>query len=213
MGLDLEAGPGVLVPREETELLADAAIELLRACADEPDASPPRVIDMCCGAGNLACAIAVAMPGARVWASDLTLPTVEAARRNVATLGLTDRVTVAQGDLFSSLEPHGLEGSIDMIVCNPPYISSGRLERDRAYLLEHEPREAFDGGPYGLSIHQKVIRQAPRFLRSGGQLLFEVGAGQGKQVSLLFGRATNYRDIETRADATGEARVVLGVHD
>ncbi len=208
MGIDLLVGEGVLVPRPETELLGQAAVDAVRARA--PGAEPPLVIDMCCGCGNLACAVAVHVPEARVWACDLTEPCVALARRNVEHHGLEERVHLAQGDLFAPLAGLGLEGRVDVIVCNPPYISTARLVRDRAPLLEHEPREAFDGGPYGLSIHQRVLREARPFLRAGGSLLFELGEGQGKQVSLLFGRARAYRDVRALQDANGEVRVVAG---
>jgi release factor glutamine methyltransferase len=205
LGVDLRCGPGALVPRPETELLGRRAIEKARAAGPEP-----RVIDMCCGAGNLASAIAVHLPTARVWATDLTDGCVTWARHNVEALGLGDRVTVAQGDLFAGLAGLGLEGTIDVVVCNPPYISSGRLGSDRASLLELEPREAFDGGPYGLSIHQRVMREAVPFLRPGGWLLFEIGLGQERQVKLLFERARTYDAIELVPNDHGDVRVVTG---
>ena len=114
--------------------------------------------------------------------------------RNVEHLGLGDRVEVCQGDLFAGLADQGLEGTIDIVVCNPPYISSGRLAGDRAELLEHEPREAFDGGPYGLSIHQRVMADAPRFLKPGGWLLMEFGLGQHRQVKILLDRTQAVRE-------------------
>ncbi len=204
MGLDLLTDEGALVPRAETELLGQAALAILRATPTET----PRVIDMCCGSGNLACAIAHSLPAARVWASDLTDGCVILARRNVAHTGVGDRVTVAQGDLFGSLAGFDLAGSIDAIVCNPPYISQGKLATDRAELLLHEPREAFDGGPYGLSIHQRVIRDALAFLRPGGALLFEIGLGQDRQVKTLIERTKAYYDIQQHTNAAGEVRVV-----
>lgn len=205
LGVDLLCGPGALVPRPETELLGRTALASVREAGDAP-----RVVDMCCGAGNLASAIAVHAPSARVWAADLTDGCVGWARRNVDALGLADRVTVAQGDLFAAFAGLGLESTIDVIVCNPPYISSGRLGGDRASLLDHEPREAFDGGPYGLSIHQRVIRDALAFLRPGGRLWFEIGLGQEKQVRLLFERARLYEDIALVPNEHGAVRVVGG---
>jgi release factor glutamine methyltransferase len=204
-GVPLEVAPGALVPREETELLARTAIALL---AGFPPA--PRVIDMCCGAGNLACAIAHHVPSARVWASDLTDACVALTCRNVEALGLGDRVSVHQGDLFESLSAEALGGSIDMIVCNPPYISQKRLAEERAALLELEPQEAFAAGPYGLGIHQRVIRDAPGFLRHGGLLLVEIGAGQDRQVETLFARARKFDDIRHMCDAAGVPRVAHG---
>lgn len=202
MDLELLTAPGTLMPRAETELLGHAALDALRGCA------APRVIDMGCGSGNLACAIARRLPAARVWASDLTDPCVALARRNAEFTDVRERVFVAQGDLFAGLAGLDLEGSIDAVVCNPPYISQAKLAGERAPLLEHEPREAFDGGPYGLSIQSRVVKEALPFLRPGGVLLFEIGVGQERQVRILFQRARAYEDIRSIADAAGEARVV-----
>lgn len=202
-GHELLADPGALVPREETELLAGAAIEIAASLGPAP-----ALIDMCTGSGNLAVALALALPRASVWAADLTDGCVSLARRNVERFELGGRVRVLQGDLFAPLAGLGLEGSADVIVCNPPYISSGRLGRDRAELLAHEPREAFDGGPYGLSIHQRVVRDAVAFLRPGGALLFEFGLGQERQLERLFARGP-YRDVSFRTNTAGEPRVAL----
>jgi release factor glutamine methyltransferase len=206
MGIDLLVGPGALVPRPETELLGASAVDALR----QLNMPVPRVIDMCCGAGNLACAIAVKVPGVRAWASDLTDGCVDVARRNVAHHGLSDRVSVLQGDLFDAFTGLQLLGTIDLIVCNPPYISEARLKGDRAALLELEPREAFAAGPYGLSIHMRVTKDASRYLRPGGILLFEVGLGQERQVTTLLERSKAYENIEVVTNEEGEGRVVLG---
>ena len=202
LGLELACAPGALVPREETELLARTALGVLEG------AGGTRAIDMCCGAGNLACALAAHVGSLTVWASDLTDGCVAVARTNASALGLGERVIVHQGDLFASLAGLGLEGQIDAVVCNPPYISSGRLAKDRAALLVEEPREAFDGGPYGLSIHQRVVKEALPYLRPGGWLLFEIGLGQEKQVKMLFDRTRAYGEVRFERDAAGEVRVV-----
>lgn len=206
MGVELIVAEGALAPREETELLGNTALDALRSFGS----AAPRVIDMCCGSGNLACAIAHHLPAARVWASDLTDGCISVTRRNVEHVGVSDRVVVAQGDLFAGFAGFGLEGTIDAVVCNPPYISQGKLATDRAELLEHEPREAFDGGPYGLSIQQRVVKEALPFLRPGGILLFEIGLGQDRQVKMLFDRAKAYEDIRLVTNAAGEVRVVSG---
>jgi release factor glutamine methyltransferase len=202
LGIELLCGEGALVPRPETELLGRMALEHVPA-----GGAAARVIDMCCGAGNLACAIAVHSPDARVWASDLTDGCINWTNRNVAQLGLGARVEVCQGDLFDSLADKGLEGTVDVVVCNPPYISSGRLAGDRAELLENEPREAFDGGPYGLKIHQRVMADAPRFLKPGGWLLMEFGVGQHRQVTILLERSGQFEGITVASDAAGNPRV------
>jgi release factor glutamine methyltransferase len=205
MGIELFVAPGALVPRPETELLGASAVDCLRRL----DVPAPRVIDMCCGAGNLACAISLNVPAARFWASDLTDGCVELARRNVAYHGLGDRISVFQGDLFDAFSDLQLERTVDTIVCNPPYISEARLRGDRASLLEVEPREAFAAGPYGLSIHMRVTKDAPRYLRPGGILLFEVGLGQERQVTTLLERNDAYESISVVTNETGEGRVVM----
>jgi release factor glutamine methyltransferase len=207
MGLSLRIAPGALVPRPETELLGETAVELLRARNETGRGL--RALDMCCGSGNLACGIAAALPDLQMWASDVTPDAVRIARDNVERLDLAARVQVLQGDLFAPLAGLGLEGTFDAIVCNPPYISRNRLAGELAGLLAHEPREAFDGGPYGLTVHQRVIREAPAFLRAGGLLAFEIGLAQERQVMLLFSRSPAFENPSTRSDAAGNPRVVL----
>ena len=206
MGMEMLVASGALVPRPETELLGSTAVDVLH----QMSLPAPRVIDMCCGAGNLACAIAHQVPTARVWASDLTDGCVEVACRNVAYHGLADRVSVHQGDLFEALSTLVPQGSIDVIVCNPPYISEKRLEGDRSHLVALEPREAFAAGPYGIAIHMRVVKDALRYLRPSGALLFEVGLGQDRQVASLLDRSRSYEGIRSVTNRAGEARVVLG---
>jgi len=206
MGVDIIVDEGALAPREETELLGYTALDAIRTSGS----AAPRVIDMCCGSGNLACAIAHHFPTVRVWASDLTDGCINVARRNVKHVEVSERVVVAQGDLFAGLAGFGLEGTIDVVVCNPPYISQSKLAKERAELLEHEPREAFDGGPYGISIQQRVVKEALPFLRPGGTLLFEIGLGQERQVKMLFDRTKAYEDIRLVTSPSGEVRVITG---
>ena len=205
MGLPMLVAPGVLVPREETEHLARCAIAVL---ADRT-AAVSTVIDMCCGCGNLACVIARHVPESRVWASDLSEEAVAIARRNATFHGVADRLQILEGDLFGALAGAGLEGAVDVIVCNPPYISEARLGGDRAHLLEREPRIAFAAGAYGISIHQRVARDALAFLRPGGVLLFEVGLGQDRQVQRLVERTGGYDDITISTDTAGRGRVIV----
>jgi release factor glutamine methyltransferase len=190
MSISIVAGPGVLAPRAETELLGCTALQLL---AKEHNA--PVVIDMCCGSGNLGLAIADARPDARLYLSDLTDETTAQARENAARLGLTDRVTVGQGDMFAGIAS-ALGGTrANLIVCNPPYISTAKLAGDSAHLLETEPREAFDAGAYGIALHQRLIAEAPQYLKAGGWLAFEFGVGQDRQVALLLKRSGAYGPI------------------
>ncbi|MDX8434805.1 HemK/PrmC family methyltransferase [Mesorhizobium abyssinicae] len=206
MGMEMLVASGALVPRPETELLASSALSVLHRM----NLPAPLVVDMCCGVGNLACAIARHVPTAKVWASDVTDACVEVASRNVLHHGLTDRVSVLKGDLFEALSGRVPRSTIDVVVCNPPYISEKRLEGDRSHLLALEPREAFAAGPYGIAIHMRVAKGAVQYLRPGGALLFEVGFGQDRQVTSLLERSRDYEHLSFVTNLAGEARVVLG---
>lgn len=204
MGLELLVAPGALIPRPETELLGREAVALVKAAG-----AAPIVIDVCCGSGNLGCAIAVHVPSAKVFASDLTDGCFDLSKKNVQHLGLSERVRVFQGDLLAPIAAVVEPLSVDVIVCNPPYISTGRLAADRATLLDNEPREAFDGGPYGLSIHQRVIKDALALLKPKGHLLFEFGLGQEKQMTALFTRSKAYENVRFANNDSGAPRVVV----
>jgi len=209
MGLELSFQPGVFVIREETELLGWTAVERLRELGTktgEP-AQKLRVVDLGSGSGNLTCGIAKAVPAAQVWAVDIDPACVDLTRRNVERQELSDRVEVLMGDLFGPLADRGLEGSIDAVVCNPPYIASVRLEKDRAYLLDNEPRAAFDGGPFGINVQLRLIKEALPFLKPGGWLLFEFGLGQENQVKRLVERTGGYDIVDLACNQKGEARV------
>ncbi len=205
MGVSLIAAKGALVPRIETELLGYTALGVAR------EMPAPVIVDMCCGSGNLACALARHLPSARIWAADLTSECTDLARRNVAHLGLTGQVTVVQGDLFGSLMNETLNELVDMVVCNPPYISAGKLSGEKLDLLRYEPVEAFEGGPYGLTVHQRVIRESVPFLKTGGILFFEIGQGQERQVELLFKRVKAFEHIRMYPDVHGSIRVMSAV--
>ena len=209
MGHEFLTEPGVIFPREASAIVVKTLVDLVKSGAIVPAAGEPlRVIDQCGGSGNLGCVMAMLLPQAHVWTTDL-LPVASAlARRNVAKHGLEQRVTVRTGDLFKSLDGDGLDGKVDAIGCSPPFISSGRLTKDRAYLLVHEPREAFDAGPYGISIHQRVAKEAPQVLRPGGYLVIECGEGQAKQVESILTRTRAYDEMRVIIDEAGLPRAV-----
>ncbi|MED5620650.1 N5-glutamine methyltransferase family protein [Ideonella sp. BN130291] len=207
MGLELLAGPQALIPRQETELLGEAAAVLLaEAAAQRGEAL---AIDVCTGCGNLALALAARVPQARVHAADLSAEAVALARRNTELLGVGDRVALHEGDLLAPFDTPAFIAKVDVLTCNPPYISSARLSAMAAEIAVHEPALAFDGGPLGIRILQRLLREAPRFLRPGGWLAFEVGAGQGSGVLRRLGADAHYSELRSVSDAHGEVRAVL----
>jgi release factor glutamine methyltransferase len=202
LGLELLAGPEALIPRKETEILARAALAKLHCLAESR--GELQVIDVCTGSGNLALTYAYYEPRARVGASDLSAEAVALARRNCAHLGLEDRVKVFQGDL---LEP--FQGRYDFVSCNPPYISSAKVKDMHAEISGHEPEAAFNGGAFGVSILMKLLKQAPRVLKPGAWLGFEVGLGQGRAIAAQLERNPAFSCVERCADAGGDIRAIL----
>lgn len=203
MGIKIRISPGVPIPREETELLGFTALRML-------DRVPsPRIIDLCTGSGNISCALAVKVHDALFWVVDISPDSIVQARLNVDQLSLKDRVFVEQSDLFTSLHGLSLYNMIDLVVANPPYIPSWRLDRESKRLLEREPREAFDGGPYGLGIIQRIINDSAPFLRENRPLCFEFGAGQHGMVERLLERSGLYHSIQMVSDTAGTPRVAV----
>ena len=150
MKLEMIAGPGALVPRKETELLAGIALELLEAVLQgQPNAT---VVDVCTGAGNIALCLAHYHPAVKVYAADLSEEAVALANRNCAHLQLKSRVEFQAGDLLAPFANENFFGKVDLLTCNPPYISSGKLDKMPGEIAQHEPQLAFDGGPFGLNI-------------------------------------------------------------
>lgn len=207
MGLEMLAGPQALIPRRETELLARTAISLVA------EGSPALVLDVCTGSANVAAAIAAARPLARVQAADLSAEAIALAARNLELLGLGGRVSLHQGDLLGAFDAAALAGTVDVLSCNPPYISAARRATMDAEIAAHEPSLAFDGGPLGVRILQRLIKEAPAWLRPGGWLVFEIGAGQGKAVSDRLRADGRYEAIQPVADEAGEIRVLKARRD
>jgi release factor glutamine methyltransferase len=207
LGLELLAGPDALIPRAETELLGEMALDFL--AREAPEA--PRILDVCTGSGNLALALARRFPGARACASDISEAAISLATRNAAFTGLAGRVRFFVGDLFAPFQDPGLERAFDLVTCNPPYISSAKVPRMAAEISSHEPRLAFDGGALGLSVLTRLFAEAPRFLRAGGALAFELGAGQGPLLRKRLHRLDWVHAVEARHDSRGEIRALLAV--
>jgi release factor glutamine methyltransferase len=207
MGLEFLAGPEALVPRKETELLGYAVLNVLSEIVNER--SHTTLIDVCTGSGNLALSLALHEKRARVYAADLSADAVGLARRNAKHLGLGDEMEFRIGDLLSPFDELHFYGAVDCITCNPPYISSGRVGTMPSEISGHEPRLAFDGGPFGIRILQRLATEAPRYLRQGGWLAFEVGAGQGPSIVRRIRSSGMYSKIRTVEDGSGEVRVVL----
>lgn len=175
-GLKVAVGSGVLIPRPETELLAERAIHAAGAGG--------RVLDLCCGSGCIALAVAENTT-AEVTAADISETALGYARKNLADTA----ARVVQSDLFSAL---GGE-TFDVIVCNPPYIATAVIET-LSPEVQAEPREALDGGADGLDVYRRLAAEYAEHLNPGGVLLLEIGYDQGESVPALFGGGRVYKD-------------------
>jgi release factor glutamine methyltransferase len=207
LGIDLIASPQALIARRETELLADCALTRVRDACDRQGSA--LVIDLCTGSGNVAIALASHEPRCTVSGSDLSADAVDLARANASFAGVAGRVQFLVGDLFAPFADVECHGNVDVIACNPPYIPSTRIALLAPEIRDHEPAIAFDGGALGIAVIVQVLRQAPAYLRSGGTLCVEVGAGQGDALAKRMRRFSEYQTIELRQDDNGIGRVLL----
>jgi release factor glutamine methyltransferase len=207
MGVELLALPSGMIPRRETELLGAAALEVVRRAVAERGRA--LVVDLCTGSGNLALALAHHEPGCRVVGSDLSTEAVELARRNAEHTGLAERVRFVEGDLYGPFDTPEFRGAVDVIVCNPPYIPSWRVAGMPSEIVEHEPRLAFDGGAFGLSVLLRLVAEAPRILKPASWLCFEVGAGQGEPLAARLERRAAYQTVERILDRASRVRAFV----
>jgi release factor glutamine methyltransferase len=207
MGLELKAGPQALIPRKETEILGYAALDRLRHVVRSKGHA--RVMDVCTGSGNLAVALASHEPACRIVASDLCEDAVVLARENSALHQLQDRIEFRIGDLFAPFAHGDFDGAMDLVVCNPPYLSSSKVNMLPREIGEFEPREAFDAGSFGLGIISRLISESPRFLKPSSWLCFEVGLGQGAFFLSRLKQVNAFRTVETAVDGAGETRVLI----
>jgi release factor glutamine methyltransferase len=197
--LRLAVGPGVFVPRPETEGLADRAAARLRRAPD------PRIaVDVCAGSGAIACFLAAEVPGARVLATELDPGALAWAAPNAERYG----VELYAGDLDAPL-PAELAGRVDVLCANPPYVPSGAIATLPGDVRDHEPRLALDGGPDGLDVLRRLAPRAVRWLAPGGGLLCEIGEDQAEAAVALLASA-GLVDLAVHPDLVGRDRVLEG---
>jgi release factor glutamine methyltransferase len=191
--IELEVGPGVLIPRPDSETLLDAAVAYFRGRA------AATILDLGTGPGTLLLAALAEWPRARGLGIDASEEALAYARRNAARLGLADRAELRLGDWAE-----GVEGPFDLILCNPPYVETAAdLPPD---VQDWEPAEALFAGEDGLADYRRLAPQIPVLLAPGGIACFEVGAGQAEDVAALF--SAHGLKAATHSDLSGHARCV-----
>ncbi|MEI8196156.1 MAG: peptide chain release factor N(5)-glutamine methyltransferase [Phycisphaerae bacterium] len=205
--LDFCVNRQVLIPRPDTETLVEQTIQRIRQA---PGWETPTILDLCTGSGCIAIALAKNLPLAHVVATDQSAEALTLAGQNAQTLGVGDRVSFGQGDLFAAL------GTVTppppqfhTIVSNPPYIATGQIAGLQPEVRDHEPRAALDGGPDGLVLIRRIIAEASDHLRPGGLLGIEIAFDQGPMVQTLFAEAGYLENIRIVRDAAGNQRCVI----
>jgi len=202
-GLELVVTSAVLIPRPETELLAERAWQRLNSQSTE---SPliPAVLDYGTGSGCLAIALAVHCSAARVTAVDISADALAVARANAGRHRLAERIEFLCGDGFQTL-PEGAD--FDLIVANPPYIPSAEIDTLEPEVRQHDPRLALDGGPDGLDFYRRLAGEAGRFLRMGGHLMMEFGDAQDEPLQELFA-SPRWKVVSFERDLAGRPRIL-----
>ncbi len=200
MDFTLRITGDVMVPRPETELLAETCLSRLRDC------ECPLIVDMCTGSGNIAIALGSYLERASVYACDISTSALRLARGNAGACGLCN-VFFRQGDMFEALMRDSLEGNVDLLISNPPYICSSDFAGLSAEVSCFEPRLALDGGVDGLDFYRIMSREAPHFLKAGARIALEVGAGQAASVGEILKRR-GFHLLEVMKDYSGIERIV-----
>ena len=198
-GREFRVTPDVLIPRPETELLVEAALEITRNSA-------PFICDVGTGSGCIAITLLCEISGARSVALDNSPAALEVAKLNARRLSVSDRVVFAISDCFSVLDPS--EYQFDLVVSNPPYVSAAMLSGLQREVRDHEPLAALSPGQDGLTMIRRLLNETPAFLKTDGYLIMEIGFDQGEAVTNLVDDEV-WRLVEIKPDLQGIPRIVV----
>lgn len=203
--LEFEVTRDVLIPRPDTETLVENVLQTVR---HQPGLEAPRVIDLCTGSGCVAAAVAQHLKSAMIVATDISPAAVTVARRNVERLGLGERVLVEQGDLFAPLAGMVDVRPFHLVLANPPYIRSDAIPKLDRNVREYEPTQALDGGPDGLDLHRRILREAPDRLVAGGRVFLEIAFDQGNLARDVAAGHEAFDEVRILKDFGGRDRVL-----
>ena len=204
--LDIKVTPDTLIPRPETELLVERAIEYLRRLE-------PRqyVCDLCTGSGCIAAAVAVGVPEAKIIATDICDAAMAVADENIRHHKLTERVQLLCGDLFAPIIEGLDQTKFDVIISNPPYVGTAEYEKLDKNVRDYEPELALYAGTDGLDVYSRIVEQAPEYLKTNGRLMMEIGYKQGDAVKQLLEKSGAFMDITVEKDFAKNDRIVTAV--
>ncbi|QEK13241.1 peptide chain release factor N(5)-glutamine methyltransferase [Crassaminicella thermophila] len=206
MGLDFYVEEGVLIPRPDTEILVETVIEWAKNIKNDRI----NVVDIGTGSGAITVSIAKYIPNSFVYGVDISKKALKIAKKNAAS-NHASNISFLEGDLFEPLRKEKLEGRIDILVSNPPYIPKNEIEKLQIEVSKYEPKLALDGGIDGLDYYRRIIDEASCFLRNDGLIALEVGHDQAEAVKNMMERKRCYKNIKKIKDLAGIERVVTGI--
>ncbi|MCS6942593.1 MAG: peptide chain release factor N(5)-glutamine methyltransferase [Geminocystis sp.] len=200
----LTVTPDVLIPRPETELIIDLALEKTE---EYPHLRQGKWLDLGTGSGAIAVALAQVFPNAEIVAVDRSEKALNIAKQNAQRLGLSERIKFYKGSWFEPIKEQ--KNSFSGILSNPPYIPTSEIASLQPEIANHEPIIALDGGEDGLQAIREIVEQSPQFLQDNGILILEIMTGQGKMVEEIIKQKGQYTDMEIRKDLAGLERFAI----
>jgi release factor glutamine methyltransferase len=204
--LDFVVSPAVLIPRPETELLVELALQYARQLASR---LAVKVLEVGAGSGAISVCLAKELAAAQIVAVDISPIALDVARLNARRYGAADRIRFLLGDLFAPIKP--LREFFNLIVANPPYIRTGELPWLAPEIRQWEPMIALDGGPDGFDTYRRIIAEGSKYLATGGSIVLEIGADMARDLIELFSRAGCYGPVSVYQDYAGKDRVIAAV--
>lgn len=204
--IEMEITSDCMIPRPETELLVDRAINFIKSREGKQ-----QVCDLCTGCGCIAIALAKSEPNVFITATDISVDALNTAAKNIQKQGLSDRIRLLCGDLLEPLIPQLDAGKFDLIVCNPPYVSSGEYESLDKNVKEYEPKIALWAGSDGLDIYRRIAEKISDFLKADGSLILEIGYSQGQAVRELLEKTGYFDEINVEKDYHDNDRIITGL--
>lgn len=203
--LEFRVNPQVLIPRPETEILVEQVLSFLRK-EEKTESADCHILDLGTGSGTIAVSLAKELKGPTVWATDISGGAIEIAEGNSQRHGVIHQTRFIKGDLFEPFIDQGIP--FDVIVSNPPYIPSEDFDSLPIRVRNYEPRLALDGGEKGLFIIERIIREAPLYLKPGGRLFMEMDPGQISKAIDRIKKAGQYGETEIIKDYAHKERVI-----
>ncbi len=205
MGMDFHVEEGVLIPRSDTEILVEAVIEWINEMNSLDE--PVKIADLGTGSGAIALSLAKLVEKANVYAVDISPKALKVAQMNGDELQVTS-VAFLLGNLFDPLKELGIEGKLDVLVSNPPYIPEGIIKGLQVEVACYEPLLALDGGEDGLNFYRRLIGEGWFFLKTGGLLAMEIGHDQADDIEALVMESGRYKNVRRIKDLAGIERVI-----